>query len=137
VYFIPLFNWWTETPHNDLLAANAILLYFASLHFLYHVCRSAGRLGDILKDATIVFEGRVGAWLVILLGMLPGLIICFLAALMTAGGQGSFYNSVFLLTHTLNKLLIGLPLIPASLSLVVTWRAKESCFYTLQKRSHD
>lgn len=133
LYFLPFLFWWNSNPHNGFLATNTALLFFSGLLFLHQLGRLASELGAVIPEPALVFEGKMAAWAVVLFGIIPCSLMAVLGGIMSRSGEGSLFNSLAVIAGNINPWLLRLPLVPVSLGIVISLRARHACVLNLKK----
>jgi hypothetical protein len=128
-YFIPFVAWWEEMPRKPLFLLNMTGMAVTVAWLLAAILRLCELSGELFGDRLFRAEARLCRWLVLLLA--APVAAGFLAGAWLAGS----YPGVFWMAAVTIRVLfwmVVLSLLPFTLTLTMTWRAKELCFAAAQ-----
>jgi hypothetical protein len=133
MYFAPFFHWWDRMPHETFFTVNVLAFVFCTVWVLYVLNQLAGLAGVALDDDTFYIEAKLCGWSVVLLMLLPfaGIVIYALQASLRF--KSSLYTEFSQVYRDLPPWMFPLFLLPFTLTMASTWKAKETCLRGLRR----
>jgi len=132
-YFAAFFCAWRRVPHSEYLLANALAFLGAGVVYTVLLNRVVSALAPALGRRDLVVESKwYGA------GSIGFLLLPLVGVLVYAFGEAAIHNTsavfeiLWLLDRT-NIVLVGLLLLPFSLTLSLIWEAKDAMLEQLSR----
>jgi hypothetical protein len=136
VYFAPFVYWWQRVPDNRFFTTNVLGLVFCSLWILLLINQLVGELARALGDRTFRVEASVCGWGVIVLLMVPFLLSVAYAFVAADRHEASLQGLLLFMYRNMPSWLTVLFLLPFTMTMACSWKAKESCLTRLKARGN-
>lgn len=131
IYFAPFLEWWKGSPHVAFYFVNVLGLLLVGMLMLFFVNLLAADAFGRLRDRGGRIEALIFAWGVVLLMIAP-LVLTAACCLLAAFRYKTDFE--FEMWQAVGQLPIWIYMvltIPCSLTLIATWKAKDSCYRRL------
>lgn len=131
IYFAPFVGWWKNMPDIMFYLINCLGLLLTSMLILLAVNILAAEVSRYLNDRSGQIESHLFAFGIILFMILPLIISVVFCSIAAFRYETSFYVEVW---HVINRMppwVYFFIIIPCSLTLIASWKAKDLCYRTL------
>lgn len=132
LYLSPFYHWWDIRPYENLFMLNVLGLLLATTCSLYLINQVSALAGLVGGEDTFYIEAKLCAWSVVLLMALPIGGCALYATIVSLRFDTSIYSELMQLCRGLNSWVYALFLLPFTLTMASTWKAKETCLLRLR-----
>ncbi len=132
MYFAPFYHWWDRMPHHTFFMANVLCLLASTAWTLYLVNQLAALAGLAADDDTFYIEAKLCGWAIVVLMVLPLAAVTLVAILTSVRYESSLYSAVIQVQQDIPRWSYALFLLPFTLTMASTWKAKETFLHRLK-----
>lgn len=132
IYFAPFIEWWRTWPRQTYLMVNMLGMLFTGMLMLFYINLLAAEVGRRLRRSGVAWEAQIYATAVVVLMMAP-LAAAILFSMLAAIRYDTPFGPELL--QTLRRVpvwIYALASIPASLTLIAAWKARDLCYQGLR-----
>lgn len=132
VYLAPFVYWWRQMPSVIYYVANVVGLILITAWGLYLVNRISGELAKIVHNTTFFIESQISGWLSVVFILVPTVQSVLTSITRAIEADALKYFDFSSLFRNTPKWIYAMALLPFTLSMAVTWKAKERCLEMLR-----
>jgi hypothetical protein len=136
IYLGPFVYWYSFLPRSGwYYLTNLCLLLGAAMWLLFAVNRLAGELGAETQDRDLMMESRLCSWSIVLLMVLPMILTTAFSSYMALKYESSLVAEMRGVRQESPWWIHIFFLIPLSLTMTSSWKAKEKCLALLKTKA--
>lgn len=126
VYLAPFLYWWREMPTQTYYMVNVVLLLLCAAWSVFTVNMLAAELARVLHDRVFRVESQLSAWISFAFMLVPALDTALISLALRGRTAGLVYAESSFALFNLPFWVSALVVLPFSLTMAVSWKAKES-----------
>lgn len=136
LYMAPVVFWYRVLPPlGTYYAVNIACLTASVVWLLLGINRLVEGLGVVTANPDLSIEARLCGWSVVVLMVIPVTGLLAISVFLSVKYQSTILSEIRTLQETLPSWIHIFLLVPLSLTMIVTWKAKEQCLDALKGRN--
>lgn len=135
VYLSPFVHWWRLRPGVLYFSVNVLVLLVATMWGFLLVNQLASEVARVFGDRTFQVEAQLCGWISVLFLLIPTLVVLVRSVQTTFEWESASVVSLIVIPYLVPRWSVAMALLPFTLTMTSTWRAKETCLRALQRLS--